>query len=109
MGRDWMVRRCDHAQHLPRQSQPSAKFTQEIKNHMAEQLPTESYHWEPKLARFCEILGVKPSDYQDSQASQKLQQRLKELDSETLLTLMPDGAEICCQVFESLQERGKKA
>jgi hypothetical protein len=63
---------------------------------MSEQLPTE------KLAKFCETLGVQPS-YQDSQASRKLQQRLKELDSETLLTLISDGAEICCQIIETIE------
>lgn len=72
---------------------------------MTEQLPIESYHWEPKLSRFCEILGVQPSDYQDSQASQtpKLRRRLKEFDTETLLALMSEGAEICCQVLEPIE------
>lgn len=71
---------------------------------MIEQLLTESYHWEPKLSRFCEILGVQPNDYQDSQTSQKMRKRLKELDTETLLGLMSEGAEVCFQVLESLQE-----
>lgn len=74
---------------------------------MSEQLPIESFHWEPKLARFWEILGVKLSDYQDSnsKASQKVQQRLKEFDTETLLALMSDGVEICCQILETINDQ----
>lgn len=69
---------------------------------MTEQLPIESFPWGIKFVRFCEILEVEVNDYQNFQASQKVQQRLKELDYETLMALMFDGVEIFCGILETI-------